>query len=427
MDVQAKEYRGMTAVELAKDDEVRNRIDDMILVSYPPASDGRVTAVVRSFFVEDSTIRLIIKTAARSGDGMIAVTTCRRSLADFENLAKWLSIEHPASWLPSVSNFRSPFQIPSRPSRAVLHDIQIRLDEFLRIMLAHSTFSTHELLWEFILVPEIQPEMMAERSLKKAETRTEKVKEEYGPIEDVRTVEQFVSHARDSIRGVNHSTKSVTRRVNSIRNISNGMLSLSLLVIMWGTLANLSLHPDLSTALHLTTSVLSTLPFLPSTHLAAFTAYALTLIPAASDPYTIMHSTLTAITTTTQALLVALLRPPQLIASLAAAQKTIDRHRSSLRRSDRWPLGLALLDDTRKGIQADAEERLDKAQEEKRSIASELKYTQVTVAGEVAGWEEGHAKMARGAIRELVRGMVVREKCRLEGMKRAVRKLRDTH
>lgn len=223
VDIQAKEYRGMTAVELAKDDEVRNRIDDMILVSNTPASDGRVTAVVRSFFVEDATIRLIIKTAARSGDGVIAVTTCRRSLADFENLAKWLSIEHPASWLPSIFNFRSPFIITSRPSRAVLHDIQIRLDKFLRIMLAHSTFSTHELLWEFILVPEIQPEMMAERSTKKAEIRAEKIEEEYEPVEDVRDVESFVGHARESIRGVIHSTKSVIRRVNNVRNATSGM------------------------------------------------------------------------------------------------------------------------------------------------------------------------------------------------------------
>ena len=222
VDILAKEYRGMTAVELAKDDEVRNRIDDMILVSNVPAADGRVTAVVRSFFVEDGTIRLIIKTASRIGDGMIAVTTCRRSLSDFENLAKWLAIEHPASWLPSISDFRSPFQIPSKPSRAVLHDIQVRLDKFLKVMLAHSTFSTHELLWEFILVPEIQPDMMAERSLKKADIRQEKVKEEYTPMEDFRDVESFVSHARESIRGVNHSTKSALRRVNAIRNASLG-------------------------------------------------------------------------------------------------------------------------------------------------------------------------------------------------------------
>ena len=217
VDVLAKEQRGMTAVELAKDDEIRNRIDDMVLVSNVPAADGRVTAVVRSYFVEDASVRMIIKSATRSDNGMIGVTTCRRSLADFENLAKWLAMEHPASWLPSIFNFRSPFQIPSRPSRAVLQDIQIRLDKFLKIMLAHSTFSTHELLWEFILFPEIQSDMMAERSRKKAEIRMENIRDEFEPVDDIRDVSSFVEHARDSIRGVNHATKSVVRRATSLR------------------------------------------------------------------------------------------------------------------------------------------------------------------------------------------------------------------
>ncbi len=223
VDISAKELRGMTAVELAKDDEVRNRIDDMVLVSNIPAADGRVTAVVRSFFVEDASIRLIIKSAVRNANGMIGVTTCRRSLTDFENLAKWLSVEHPASWIPSIFDLRSPFQIPARPSRAALQDIQVRLDRFLKIMLAHSTFSTHELLWEFILFPEIQPEMMAERSRKKAAIRIEKVKEEYEPIEDVRDVEIFVEHARESIWGVDHSTRSVVRRIANLHNTSSGL------------------------------------------------------------------------------------------------------------------------------------------------------------------------------------------------------------
>ena len=226
VDVLAKESRGMTAVELAKDDEIRNRIDDMVLVSNVPAADGRVTAVVRSFFVEDASIRLIIKSAVRNDNGMIGVTTCRRSLTDFENLAKWLSVEHPASWLPSIFNFRSPYQIASRPSRAVLQDIQVRLDKFLKIMLAHSTFSTHELLWEFILFPEIQPEMMAERSRRKAELRNENIREDYEPVGDVRDVSTFVEHARESIRGINHSTKSVIRRVASVRVGSWGTLVL---------------------------------------------------------------------------------------------------------------------------------------------------------------------------------------------------------
>ena len=223
VDFQAKEYRGMTAVELAKDDDVRNRIDDMMLVSNVPTPDGRVTAIVRSFFVEDGSVRMVIKTATKSGDGMIAVTTCRRSVADFEHLTKWLAIEHPASWLPSLFNFRSPFQIPSKPSRAVLHDIQVRLDKFLKIMLNHSAFATHELLWEFILMPEIQPDMMAERSLKKSEIRQENIREDYSPIDDVRDVESFVTHARESVRPVNHNIKSIIRRVASIRNTSRGM------------------------------------------------------------------------------------------------------------------------------------------------------------------------------------------------------------
>lgn len=217
VDVLTQELRGMTAVELAKDDEIRNRIDDMVLVSNAPAADGRVTSVVRSFFVEDASIRLIIKSAVRNDNGMIGVTTCRRSLTDFENLAKWLSMEHPASWLPSIFNFRLPFQIPSRPSRAALQDIQVRLDKFLKIMLAHSTFATHELLWEFILFPEIQPEMMAERSKKKAEIRLENLKDEYEPVQDTREVSTFVEHATDSTRSVSHCTKSVIRRATSIR------------------------------------------------------------------------------------------------------------------------------------------------------------------------------------------------------------------
>ncbi|KAA6406912.1 MAG: hypothetical protein FRX48_09210 [Lasallia pustulata] len=397
VDINAKEHRGMTAVELAKDDEIRNRIDNMVLVSNTPAPDGRVTSVVRSFFVEDGTIRLIIKSATRNPNDMIGVTTCRRSLADFENLAKWLSVEHPASWLPSIFNFRSPFQIPSRPSRAVLHDIQVRLDRFLKIMLAHTTFSTHELLWEFILAPEIQPEMMAERSSMKAKIRDEKVREEYEPVEDVRDVEIFVGHARETVRSVNHMTKSVIRRVNGIRNATS----------------------DFSTALDLSVRHLSALSFLPPTHINAFTRYASAVQPPESDPYKSFFYDLLAISSTILAVLSSLSRPHALITSITATQKAIERHTSSLRRSDRWPLGL--LDDTRKSVHTDAQDRLTRSQEELRSIGSELRYTQQTVAGELAGWQDLHGKMGRRAVRGLVEGMVVRERDRLEGMRRAVR------
>jgi ankyrin repeat protein len=223
VDLFAKELRGLTAVELAKDDDVRNRIDDLILFSSQPSADGRITAVVRSFFVEDATIRLVVKSGAPSVHQSFTVTTCRRSLGDFEHLAKLLALENPASWLPSISGMRSPFQLPSKPSRAVLRDIQVRLDGFLKILLAHSTFSTHEMLWEFFLVPDIQADMMEQRSKLKAETRVEKVRDEYEPVEDIRDVEQFVDHARDMVRSVNFSTKSLARRTNTVRSSTTGM------------------------------------------------------------------------------------------------------------------------------------------------------------------------------------------------------------
>lgn len=228
VDLFAKELRGLTAVELAKDDDVRNRIDDLVLFSGQPATDGRITSVVRSFFVEDATIRLVLKSGAPSSTQSFTVTTCRRSLTDFEHLAKLLALEHPASWLPSITGMRSPFQFPAKPSRAVLRDIQIRLDAFLKVLLAHSTFSTHEMLWEFFLVPDIQADMMEQRSKLKAETRAEKVRDELEPIDDVRDVEQFVDHAREMVRSVNYSTKSVARRANMVQSTTTGTFSLLL-------------------------------------------------------------------------------------------------------------------------------------------------------------------------------------------------------
>ncbi|KAI9775849.1 MAG: hypothetical protein M1835_005673 [Candelina submexicana] len=397
LDLNAKEFRGLTAVELAKDDEIRNRIDDLVLFSSSAAEDGRITAVVRSFFVEDATIRLVLKSGAPNPNSTVTVTTCRRSLAEFEALAKLLAIEHPASWLPSIFNFRSPFQIPSKPSRAVLRDIQYRLDNFLRIMLAHSTFSTHEMLWEFFLVPDLQPEMMVERSQKKAEIRAETVKEEYEPVTDLQDVESFVGHAREMVRGVNHSTRSVIRRATKLKAVAL----------------------DLSDAHALSARAVATLPFLPPAHIDAFNRYSASLQPTESSPYLTFLSDMHSISSTISAILSSLARPHSLITSMTLTSKAIDRHLGSLRRSDRWPLGL--LDDTRNKIHQEAADKVEKSQRELATLGSELRYTQQTVASELAGWQDLHQKIGKRAVKSFVRKMVVGEKARLECMRRAVR------
>lgn len=80
------------------------------------------------------------------------------------------------------------------------------------------------------------------------------------------------------------------------------------------------------------------------------------------------------------------------------------------------------MDDTRQRLDRERQEVIRKEEDEKEGLGRELRYTQQVVAGELAGWQEWRAKTARRAVRELAVGMVVLERERLEGMKRAMRK-----
>lgn len=402
VELQAKDNRGLTAVELAKDDEVRNRIDDLVLLSSPPNQDGRMTTIVRSFFVEDATIRLVLKSGGPNPNGTVTVTTCRRSVADFENLAKWLSIEQPASWIPSYFNLTSPFLIPSKPSRSILRDTQLRLDNFLQSLLAHATFSTHEMVWEFFLVPDIDPSMLAERSRRKAELRVENVRDDFDPVIDTREVELFVTHAKDQVRGVAHATKVLLRRTNAQR----------------------MLQFDMSEAQSLASIAVATLTFLPQNHLAAYDRYTKALMQTESNPFAGFYYALHCIASSSTAVLTALSRPPGLISSMNQARRNVDRALGSLNRQSRWTPNIGLFDETRRSIAAEAEDKAAKVQSELDALGSELRYTQQTVAAELAGWQEDHIRFGKKMLKDMARSMVIKEKARLDGMKRALRELR---
>ncbi|EGX96080.1 VPS9 domain protein [Cordyceps militaris CM01] len=397
VDLGAREARGLTAVELAKDEDVRNKIDDLGLFSMPPSSDGRITGVVRAFFVEDGTVRLVLKSAAPTDHDSYTVTTSRRSLSDFEQLGRLLAEENPASWVPAVTDTRSPFQLPSKPSRALLRDIQAKMDWFLRTMLNHPTLSKHEMLWEFFLVPELQLGTMEERTRLKIEARTERIREEYEPVQDLREVEQFVNHARETVRSVNYATKSATRRANSVGVVTADIYD-SLVLLHRGA---------------------SGLIFLPKSHITALEMYARAMQPTQSSPHTTLHTTLIAVQSTVQALLSALGRPTTLVAQIINAKREADRNQGSIGRSSRWPLGL--LDDTRQRLQEEKEKKAQKWREEASYMARELRYTQQTVAAELAGWQNIHDTMVRRALRDYGRCMLLQEKMKLEGMARALR------
>ena len=176
---------------------------------------------------------------------------------------------------------------------------------------------------------------------------------------------------------------------------------------------------DSSVLLH---RAVATLEYLPPSHVEAFETYVRSLMPTNSSPQAALHSTLLALQSTVQALLLALSRPPSIISQMRGAKREAERNYNALNRSSRWPLGL--LDDTRLRLYDEKEERARKSREEAENLAKELRYTQQTVAGELAGWQDLHEKLGRRAIREFARGMVVQERMKLEGMMRALRKVK---
>lgn len=115
----------------------------------------------------------------------------------------------------------------------------------------------------------------------------------------------------------------------------------------------------------------------------------------------------------------ALDRPRQLINQMSHLQKQVDKHVNSLRRSDRWPLGL--LDDTRAKIHQEAADNVAKSKDQYLTLSSELRYTHTVAAGELSSFHDLHAKQARRAIRELAQRQLVTEREKLEGMRRAIR------
>jgi hypothetical protein len=178
---------------------------------------------------------------------------------------------------------------------------------------------------------------------------------------------------------------------------------------------------DLYDAASLFSRALATLPFLPETHISAFDSYVQTLAPSSSSPYAAYHSTVLSAHGTIIAMLLALSRPTSLISTITTSRKAIERSYNSLSRSTRWPLGL--LDETRKRLNEEKEDKARRAKEEEEGLGRELRYTQQVVDAELAGWQDLHGKMGRRAIRDLARAVLTKERATLEGMKRAMRKL----
>ncbi|VVT57886.1 uncharacterized protein SAPINGB_P005929 [Magnusiomyces paraingens] len=136
------------------------------------ASDT-ATCVLRTS-LSKGRLYFIITTGKRGDPG--SVISVRRSFDDFKFLAKWLGYENPYSWVPPLpvpSGGSGPKVLHGKTVYQLFHEIQTRLNVFLRTLMAHPTFGAHELLWEFVLVQDISRDSVIERCRRKLQNAQE--------------------------------------------------------------------------------------------------------------------------------------------------------------------------------------------------------------------------------------------------------------
>ncbi|KAI7116545.1 hypothetical protein KC352_g34015 [Hortaea werneckii] len=105
------------------------------------------------------------------------------------------------------------------------------------------------------------------------------------------------------------------------------------------------------------------------------------------------------------------------------AQRNIDRANGSVSRSNRWTPNIGLFEDAKKATATEAWEKAAKARAELDSLGCELRYTQQTVASELAAWQDEHVRAGKAMLRKFAKDNITRERARLEGMRRAMREI----
>ncbi|KAF9125050.1 hypothetical protein BGX30_000635 [Mortierella sp. GBA39] len=177
----------------------------------------RLIRVVRGAVEQDGKIRYIVKSGSTADRSTIV--TMPRSLDDFRFLRENLLVECPDACIPSLEGFFSPFLLsPSRPSKTVLAITARRLDMFLNYLSDHPVLANHELVWEFMLMPELQREMIAERSQCKQENSIDSIFDNYPSVvenlEHEETYFKFLSEEIVKLDKAVHDVWVCSRKLN---------------------------------------------------------------------------------------------------------------------------------------------------------------------------------------------------------------------
>ncbi|CAO3570749.1 unnamed protein product [Mortierella alpina] len=178
----------------------------------PMGSAGkRAIRVVRGTMEQDGNIRYIVKSGSMLDTS--SIVTMPRSLDDFQFLRRNLLVEVPDACIPSLENFYSPFLIsPSRPSKTVLATSTRRLNTFLNYLSNHPVLANHELVWEFMLMPELQHDVLSDRSRRKQDNNLDSIFDDFLPtVENLEHEETYFGFLGEEILNLDRAVQQVRK------------------------------------------------------------------------------------------------------------------------------------------------------------------------------------------------------------------------
>ncbi|KAG4305151.1 hypothetical protein PORY_001321 [Pneumocystis oryctolagi] len=198
-DINALDYKGDRPVDISEEQEVINLLDEFLLFKNDLENQEKVVRIVRTIVENDSTIKFVIKSGFIN-DGFKNIKTVVRTIEDFKLLYKSFIFQYPESWVPSLHmNFLDPCVIPSKPSKSILSAFLNCFDTFLQNLLHHPVFSTNELLWKFITIPQLNLHSVTEQFQNK------EIQGKSMSINEINNIDFFLKHTKHNIKNIGHA------------------------------------------------------------------------------------------------------------------------------------------------------------------------------------------------------------------------------
>lgn len=169
----------------------------------------------------------------------------RRSLDDFGLLRTQLIIEHSYACIPDLRELFGNSKwinenITSQNGVKLIRKIVQRLDLFLKYLLTNSELSSHELVHEFLVIPQMETDMIVARTQMKVEYIHDLARKEY---------ESFVHELSKKLERWEDEDLKLILRQNLLRTVGLGVRKLGRahgeLVYHWKTVSYLITKPVL--------------------------------------------------------------------------------------------------------------------------------------------------------------------------------------